>query len=151
MLKAGQEAPNFSLPDQNDNSVSLLDFRGKKNVIIFFYPKDNTPGCTAQSCSFRDNYSAFNELNTQVIGVSQDSVESHKDFSQRNQLSYPILCDADGSVRKLYGLKKLFGLIPDRVSFAINKNGIIQHVFCSQFQSTKHIEEMLNACRKITN
>ncbi|MDA0712890.1 MAG: peroxiredoxin, partial [bacterium] len=143
MLKIGQEAPDFTLFDQNGNQVSLSNFKGKQNVVIFFYPKDNTPGCTAQSCSFRDNYVGFKSLNTQVLGISDDSTESHQTFSQKNRLTYPILSDEKGVVREKYGLKKFLGFLPSRTSFAINAEGKITAVFSSQLQVSKHIDEML--------
>lgn len=149
MLKVGQEAPDFTLFDQNGNQVSLADFKGKQNVVLFFYPKDNSPGCTAQSCSFRDNYIGFKSLNTQVLGISDDSTESHKNFSQKNRLTYPLLSDRNGTVREKYDLKKFLGFLPPRTSFAINTDGKIVAVFSSQLQVSKHIDEMLKACQKM--
>jgi thioredoxin-dependent peroxiredoxin len=149
MLKIGEEAPHFSLSDQSGQIVSLLDFRGKKNVVIFFYPKDNTPGCTSQSCSFRDNYEGFNSFNTQVIGISDDSVKSHQKFSTENRLPYPVLSDEGGEIRKRFGLKSFLGIFPPRVSFVIDQNGIIQHIFSSQVQIARHIDETLQAVQRL--
>ena len=129
--------------------VSLLDFRGKKNVVIFFYPKDNTAGCTSQSCSFRDNYAGFNAYNAQVIGISDDSVKSHQGFAAEHKLPYPVLSDAGGKVRKSFGLKSFLGILPPRASFVIDQNGIIQHVFSSQVQIARHIDETLQAVQRL--
>ncbi len=151
MLKVGEEAPHFSLLDQNGNSVSFLDFRGKKNLVIFFYPKDNTPGCTSESCSFRDNYAGFCALNTQVLGISDDSVQSHEWFAAEHRLPYPVLSDEGGKVRKSFGLNRFLGILPPRASFVIDQKGIICHVFSSQVQISRHIDETLQAVQLLAN
>lgn len=145
MLEIGTPAPDFSLVDQNGNTLALSDFKGKSAVVLFFYPKDDTPGCTAESCSFRDNYVGFKALGTQILGISSDPPDSHKAFSAKHQLPYPLLSDTDGRVRILYNVKKTFGLLPGRASFVIDSAGIIRHAVSSQFSISRHIDETLRA------
>src|SRR6266849_10612981 len=124
MVELGSLAPGFRLKTSTGEYVSLEDFRGKKNVVVYFYPKDFTRGCTAEACNFRDSYEAFKELGAEVIGISSDSQDSHRDFAQRHHLPFILLSDADGSVRKTYEVKKTLGLFAGRVSFVIDKKGI---------------------------
>jgi peroxiredoxin Q/BCP len=149
MLAVGTLAPNFELPDQNGHTIELAQFKGKQSVVLFFYPRDHTPGCTAQSCSFRDNYLGFKNLGAQVIGISADSVESHEGFASEYKLPYPILSDAAGSVAKQYGLKKTFGLIAPRVSFVIDKQGAIRYAYSSQLRASSHVDETLQAVQRM--
>ncbi len=121
LLAIGAQAPNFRLPTSNGSYVALEDFLGKQNVVVYFYPKDFTRGCTAEACSFRDSYEAFKDLRAEVIGISSDSQDSHRDFAQQHHLPFILLSDADGSVRKAYGVKKSLGLFAGRVSFVIGK------------------------------
>jgi peroxiredoxin Q/BCP len=145
MLKQGEQAPDFSLPDQDGQTVTLSELLKGYFVVIFFYPKDHTPGCTEQSCSFRDQYSDFKANNAQVIGISSDSTESHKGFAQAHALPFPLLTDRDGKVGKLYDINKIFGALPGRVTFVIDKSGIIRHAFSSQFKIQSHIDQALEA------
>ena len=151
MSLLNQKAPLFSLPDQDGKLINLASFLGKKAVVLFFYPQDNTPGCTAQACSFRDNDVGFQALNAQVLGISSDSQESHQNFKHQHRLSYPILSDLGGQVALSYGVKKRFGLFKDRVSFVIDPTGLVRHVFASQFQVTRHIDECLRALQQINS
>jgi thioredoxin-dependent peroxiredoxin len=148
MLKIGEVAPDFLLPDQNGNLVRLSDFRNN-NVVIFFYPKDLTPGCSMQSCSFRDNYEEFNKLNTKIIGISSDSIESHDKFVRKYNLLFSLLSDRSGKVRKLFKVKKTFGLLPGRATFVIDKNGTIRFTLSSQFNVPRHIKETLQFVRSM--
>jgi thioredoxin-dependent peroxiredoxin len=150
LLAVGQPAPNFRLPTSNGSYVALKDFLGKRNVVVYFYPKDFTRGCTAEACSFRDSYQAFKDLGAEVIGVSSDSQNSHRDFAQEHHLPFILLSDTDGSVRKAYEVKKSLGFFAGRVSFVIDKKGIIRHVFSSQIRATAHVEEALNILRSLT-
>ena len=143
MVELGGPAPGFRLQTGAGEYVSLEDFRGKKNVVIYFYPKDFTKGCTAEACEFRDSHEEFKNLGAEVIGISGDNQESHRDFAGEHKLPFILLSDSDGSVRKSYGVKKTFGLIPGRVSFVIDKNGIVRHVFSSQSRATAHVDEAL--------
>ncbi len=142
-VEVGAPAPDFTLPNQEGQPVSLEDYKGKSAVVLYFYPKDNTPGCTAEACSFRDSYDVFKEAGAEVIGVSSDSEGSHQSFAARHGLPFVLLSDQGGKVRKLYGVPSTFGLLPGRVTYVIDKDGIVRHVFNSQFGATKHVEEAL--------
>ena len=133
MLKIGDKAPNFTLQDKNGNSVSLSDFLGKK-VVVYFYPKDNTPGCTRQACTFASNYDKFNYINVTVIGISKDSVASHQKFAEKYALPFILLSDPELDAIKAFGVwqekknygKTIMGVV--RSTFIIDENGIIEHV-----------------------
>lgn len=142
-VKVGDTAPDFTLVSQSGASVSLQDFRGKKSVVLYFYPKDDTPGCTAESCEFRDRYDVFTTAGAEVIGVSADSPESHQKFATKYQLPFTLLSDTGNQVRKLYGVPSTLGLLPGRVTYVIDKEGVVQHIFNSQFNFKGHIEESL--------
>ena len=134
MLETGTKAPDFSLPDQDGVMHSLNRYRGKK-VILYFYPRDNTPGCTKQACGFRDLYPQFTEKSAVVLGVSKDSVASHKKFQEKYQLSFPILSDTELQVIQAYDVwkeKKLYGKVSMgvvRITYLIDENGIISKAF----------------------
>jgi peroxiredoxin Q/BCP len=149
LLAVGDIAPNFRLPTSDGSYVALEGFLGRKNVVVYFYPKDFTQGCTAEACSFRDSYEAFKDLGAEVIGISSDNQSSHRNFAQQHHLPFVLLSDVEGSVRKAYGVKKTLGLFPGRVSFVIDKKGIIRHVFSSQTRATEHVEEALNILKSI--
>jgi thioredoxin-dependent peroxiredoxin len=148
-LAVGERAPDFSLQSQQRAVVNLADFLGKKTIVLFFYPKDNTPGCTAESCGFRDSHDAFAEAGAEVIGVSADSADSHEQFAQKHRLPMTLLSDPGGQTAARYGVKSLFGLIPGRVTFVIDREGLIRHVFSSQLRATKHVEEALTVVKQI--
>ncbi|MDD1769381.1 MAG: peroxiredoxin [Methanomassiliicoccales archaeon] len=141
-LSVGDQAPDFTLEDQNGEVFRLADIVGKKAVVIYFYPKDFTPGCTEEAYAFRDKYEVFKDAGAEVIGISSDSVESHKRFAKELNLPYILLSDPGSKVRELYHATSLGG-IPGRVTFVIDKKGEIRMVFSSQFQPTKHIQEAL--------
>ncbi|MEM7371591.1 MAG: peroxiredoxin [Bacteroidota bacterium] len=143
-LAVGDQAPAFSLPNQDGEVVSLSDFAGKKHIVLYFYPKDETPGCTKEACGFRDQYEAFTDAGAEVIGVSFDSVRSHQKFSSNRNLPFQLLSDSNKEVSKRYGVtNSLFGLLPGRETFVIDKTGIVRHRFASQFQIDPHIEDAL--------
>jgi len=146
-VKVGSVAPDFTLPSQAGEMVSLKDFSGRKPVVLFFYPKDDSPGCTKEVCAFRDNFEEFSKLDAQVIGISSDSVESHRRFAAKHDLSFPLLSDEGGNIRRLYGVPKTFGLIPGRVTYIIDKEGVVRHVFSSQLSVQRHVQEALAALR----
>jgi thioredoxin-dependent peroxiredoxin len=148
-VRVGEPAPDFTLPSPTGEPVSLGDFRGKSEVVLFFYPKDNTPVCTAEACSFRDSYEAFREAGAEVIGVSADSVESHRRFAGRHRLPFRLLSDADGALRARYGVPRTLGLFPGRVTYLIDRRGIVRHVFSSQFQPARHVEEALRVLKQM--
>jgi thioredoxin-dependent peroxiredoxin len=147
--RVGDLAPEFTLPASDGETVSLSDFRGRAEVVLFFYPKDNSPACSVEACSFRDSYETFRDAGAEVIGISADSPKSHSRFAKRFRLPFRLLSDAGGSVRSRYGVNRTFGLIPGRVTFLIDKQGIVRHVFSSQFQPFKHVSEMLGILRKL--
>ncbi len=134
MLEEGIKAPEFSLPDKDGNIVNLSDFKGKK-VILYFYPKDSTPGCTKQACGFRDNFSEYQKLNAVVIGISKDSVKSHTNFASKQNLNFIILSDTELNTIKAYGVwqeKKNYGKVSMgvvRTTYVIDENGVIEKVF----------------------
>ncbi|MCL4135909.1 UNVERIFIED_CONTAM: hypothetical protein GTU68_021234 [Idotea baltica] len=144
-LKIGDQVPEFSLKDQNNKSVDITNFIGKNPMVIYFYPKDDTPGCTKEACKFRDEFEAFTDLEVKVIGISADDVESHKNFADKYRLPFTLLADTENKVRKLFGVpKSMLGLVPGRVTYVVNNKGTIIHIFNSQFGAEKHITEALN-------
>jgi peroxiredoxin Q/BCP len=148
-VKVGDKAPDFTLPSQMGDNVTLSEYQGKKNVVLYFYPKDETRGCTREACEFRDRYDVFTGLGAEVLGVSSDTLESHKSFATHHGLPFLLLSDEDGKVRKLYGVPSSMGIIPGRVTFIIDKKGVVRHVFSSQFQPEKHIEEALKVLKEL--
>jgi peroxiredoxin Q/BCP len=148
-VRVGDIAPDFTLPSQSGESVSLKDFIGKKSVVLYFYPKDDTPGCTAEACAFRDSYEVFKEAGAEVIGVSDDSSASHQKFATKYQLPFVLVTDSGKQLRKLYGVPATLGLLPGRVTYVIDKKGIVQHIFNSQFNFKGHIEESLKTLRSL--
>ena len=139
----GTPAPDFELPDQHGNLVRLSQYRGRSAVVVYFYPKDDTTGCTIEACRFRDDFEKFRSTGAEIIGISDDSSESHERFASKYKLPFTLLSDKGGHVRKLYGVKKTFGLIPGRVTFVIDRQGIVRHVFSSQSSPARHVEEAL--------
>lgn len=153
MLETGTKAPDFSLPDQDGVMHSLSQYRGKK-VILYFYPRDNTPGCTKQACGFRDLYPQFTEKGAVVLGVSKDSVASHKKFQEKYQLSFPILSDTELQVIQAYDVwkeKKLYGKVSMgvvRTTYLIDENGIISKAF-GKVKAAQNPEQMLEELNDI--
>ena len=148
-VNIGDTAPDFTLKSQTSGTVSLSQFRGKKNVVLYFYPKDESPGCTREACTFRDSYELFTDLGAEVIGVSADTVESHKAFADHYSLPFTLLSDPDNRIRQLYGATSALGFVPGRVTFVIDRKGIVRHVFSSQLQPEKHIEEAREILKKL--
>jgi len=148
-VKIGDIAPEFTLPDQSGKMVSLTDF-ADKIVVLYFYPKDFSTGCTAEACSFRDSYTVFKDAGAEVIGISSQSVDSHKRFALANNLPFILLSDEDGKIRKLYGVPSTLGIIPGRVTFVIDKKRIVRHMFNSQTNPTKHVDEALRIIKDIS-
>ena len=148
-VDVGSVAPDFTLHSQSGQMVSFKDFIGEKLVVLFFYPKDDTPGCTKQACAFRDSFEEFRKLDAEEIGISSDSVESHRGFAKKHSLPFTLLSDKGGKVRKLYGVPNTLGLFPGRVTYVIDEKGIVRHVFSSQLGAEKHVEEALQALQSI--
>jgi thioredoxin-dependent peroxiredoxin len=148
-VKVGDRAPDFTLPSQMGDNVTLSEYFSKKNVVLYFYPKDETTGCTKEACAFRDSYEVFTELGAEVLGVSGQSVESHKSFATHHGLPFLLLADVGDKVRKLYGVPANMGFIPGRVTYIIDKKGFVRHIFNSQTQPEKHIQEATQALEKL--
>lgn len=148
-IGVGDRAPDFTLPAQDGSEVSLKDFIGKKNVVLYFYPKDNTGGCTREACAFRDSYKAFSEAGAEVLGVSSDSEKSHEEFAGKHQLPFKLLADKDGKVRKLYGVPTTIGMLPGRVTYVIDKNGVVRLTFNSQLNAEKHVTKALEILKEL--
>jgi peroxiredoxin Q/BCP len=148
-VQVGQLAPDFALPSLTGQPVSLASFRGKKDIVLYFYPKDRTYGCTVEACAFRDSYEAFKDAGAEVIGISSDSEESHQKFATRNQLPFILLSDKGGTVRKRYGVASTIGLLPGRVTYIIDKRGVVRHIFSSQFTPLKHVSEALKVLQTL--
>jgi thioredoxin-dependent peroxiredoxin len=143
-VDVGSKAPEFALPSQSREMVSLGDFLGEKPVVLFFYPKDDTPGCTKEACAFRDEFERFRELGAEVIGISSDSVESHERFADKHKLPFPLLSDRGEKVRRLYGVPNTLGLFPGRVTYVIDQEGVVRHVFSSQIGVERHATEAVS-------
>ncbi len=148
-LKVGDSAPDFALPDREGHTIRLGDYRGKKPVVLYFYPKDDTPGCTKEACAFRDQYEDFKDAGAEVIGVSSDTSASHARFASKYRLPFVLVSDSDGAVRRSYGVKATLGVLPGRVTFVIDEDGIVRHVFNSQLQATQHVAEARAALREL--
>ncbi len=148
-VKMGDQAPDFALPDRNGKTVRLSDYRGKKAVVLYFYPKDDTPGCTKESCTFRDRYQDLQDAGAEVIGVSSDDEASHAKFAAKYRLPFVLLSDRGAAVRKQYGVPATLGLLPGRVTYVIDRQGVVRHVFNSQFNATQHVAEALEALGKM--
>ncbi len=142
-LNVGDPAPDFTRPSSAGETIRLSQFRGKSAVVLYFYPRDNTSVCTAQACLFRDHYETVRAAGAEVIGVSANTLESHQKFADRHHLPFPLISDADGSLRALYGVSATMWVIPRRVTFLIDRDGIIQHVCSSLFQAAPHVDETL--------
>ena len=148
-VKVGDKAPDFTLPSQMGDKVTLSEFFGKKNIVLYFYPKDETPGCTREACNFRDSYEELANLGAEVLGVSGQSVESHKSFATHYGLPFILLSDIGNKVRELYGVPSTMGLIPGRVTYIIDKQGFVRHIFSSQTQTQRHVEEAKNTLEEL--
>lgn len=146
-LKVGDPAPLFEAPADSGETFRLADHVGKSFVVLYFYPKDDTPGCTREACAFRDSWDKIRALGAVVVGVSSDGVDSHRAFKAKHRLPFILVSDVGGKIRELYGVKRL--LIPPRVTFVIDKKGRIAHVYNSQLNAEKHAEEALRALEAI--
>jgi peroxiredoxin Q/BCP len=150
ILKAGDRAPDFTLPSSGGQSVTLSKLYADKTVVVFFYPKDDTVGCTIEACGFRDSYETFVEAGAEVVGISSDTIASHERFAEKHKLPMTLLSDADGKVRALFGVKSTLGLMPGRATFVIDRNGVVRHAFASQLRAGAHVGEALSVVRELT-
>lgn len=146
-IKVGDTIPVFSLPDQDGRVVDISDLLGKKQLVIFFYPQDGSLNCTREACYFRDLMDVFEEAGAMVIGISGQSVESHKNFATANNLKYILLSDSKNEVRKLFGVpSRIFGLVPGRVTYVTDRDGKVVFIFDSQTETQRHADEALKIC-----
>jgi thioredoxin-dependent peroxiredoxin len=142
--EVGSHVPEFTLADQNGKLFSINSVIGKKNLVIYFYPKDDTPGCTDEACYFRDELEAFSKADALIIGISGQSVDSHKKFAERYNLGFTLLSDEGDKVRKLFGVPDNFlGLLPGRVTYIVDKSGKVVYIYNSQTQAKRHVDEAL--------
>jgi peroxiredoxin Q/BCP len=149
ILKSGDDAPNFTLPDNQGRQVSLSDFKSKW-VVLYFYPKDDTPGCTTEACHFRDDFKLLENLGAQVVGMSIDDSFSHKKFAEKYNLPFPLLSDASGEVASLYGALNNFLVIKlaKRYTYLINPQGKIAKIYLS-VDTSKHSQEIIEDLKKL--
>ncbi len=146
-LKIGDQIPLFSLKDQNGNIRTSSKLNN--SLVLFFYPKDDTPGCTIEACGFRDKYDLFKILGAEVWGISNGSSQSHLEFANKNKLPYPLLCDQNNILRKQFGVPRKLGFIEGRVTYIINSEGIITHIFEDLLNGPAHIKEAIKALKKL--
>lgn len=143
-IQVGDTAPDFTLPKQDGTPVHLKALLEKGPVVLYFYPKDETYGCTKEACSFRDAYEDFTGAGAEVVGVSSDSSASHAGFASKHKLPFILLADEKGDLRRQYGVSRsMFGLLPGRVTYVIDQKGVVRHLFDSQLQATRHVQEAL--------
>ena len=141
-IGVGDPAPDLALPDASGRTVRLSDFRGRP-VVLYFYPGDFTPGCTVEACAFRDAYDAFAEAGVAVIGISGDAADRHAAFAERFSLPFILLSDTSGDARAAYGVPRTLGLLPGRVTYLIDREGVVRHVFSSQLRPRSHAQTAL--------
>ena len=149
MLKIGDKAPDFQLPTATGEIFRLSQALQQNNVVLYFYPKDDTRGCTAQACSFRDQYDVFRENNAEVVGISSDDIQSHQRFSTKHQLPFTLLSDSKGEVRKLLRVPRTMGIVPGRVTYLIDKAGIVRYAFNSQLKPLEHVAGTLEVLKTL--
>ena len=148
-IDVGDPAPDLTLSAHSGEQITLAEFRGKKAVVVFFYPKDGSPVCTKEACAFRDAYEDFVEAGAVVIGVSSDSAARHQSFASNHRLPFVLVSDTDAKARRAFGVPRSMGLLPGRVTYVIDKEGVVRHVFSSQFAADRHVQEALDCIRKL--
>ena len=146
-IKVGDKVPDFSAIAEDGSTIRLADFLGQRSLVLFFYPKDGSPICTNEVCSFRDSYEQFVDAGAEVIGVSSDSTTSHQSFAQQHKLPFRLISDNDGSLRKAFGVPKALGILPGRATYVIDKEGVLRLVFSAQFASNEHVEQAMRALK----
>jgi peroxiredoxin Q/BCP len=147
-VKVGDQAPDFEGPKSDGSRLGLKDFIGKKNVVLYFYPKDDTPGCTREACGFRDNLGLVRKLGAEIVGVSLDSIESHRRFMEKYELPFPLISDKDKRIATAYGVIRDTGTTTNRVTVIIDKKGKITKVF-PKVDVSKHTEEVEAALKEL--
>ncbi|MCJ8166683.1 peroxiredoxin [Pontibacter sp. E15-1] len=150
-MREGDIAPDFELQRQDGGFFRLHEMLKEKNVVLYFYPKDSTSGCTKQACRFRDEYEAFKEYDAEVVGVSSDSLQSHQKFERVYHLPFTLLCDKGGQIRSIYGVPRRLGLLPGRVTYIIDKSRRVRAVYNSMSKPLEHIDTALEVLRNINS
>ena len=148
-IQAGSKAPDFTLPSQSGAPVRLQDRLGERVIVLYFYPRDDTRGCTAEACAFRDSYEVFADAGADVIGISSDSVDRHAAFAGKHDLPFTLLSDQGGAVRKSYGVPAALGVLPGRVTYVIDRAGTVRHVFNSMTNIGRHIDDALTVVKDL--
>jgi thioredoxin-dependent peroxiredoxin len=148
-IGVGDKVPDFTLPSQSGEQVRLYDRIGERVVVLYFYPKDETSGCTAEACAFRDSHEVFSDAGAEVIGISSDSVDRHAAFADHHKLPFTLLSDTGGKVRKLFGVPSALGFIPGRVTYVIDRDGTVRHVTSSMMNIGGHVNDALDVVRKL--
>lgn len=148
-VSIGDQAPEFEATSHDGQVIRLSDYRNERVVVLFFYPKDGTPVCTREACAFRDAYEDFTKAGAVVIGVSADSEKKHQSFAATNRLPFHLVSDRDGSLRRLFGVPKTMGFLPGRVTYVIDKAGVVRLLFNSQMSAEGHVEEAMKVVRDL--
>ncbi|HWG12394.1 MAG TPA: peroxiredoxin, partial [Streptosporangiaceae bacterium] len=148
-IRVGDQAPDFTLPTQSGETFRLQDHLGERVIVLYFYPKDNTSGCTAEACAFRNSYEVFTEAGADVIGVSSDSVDRHAGFADKHNLPFTLVSDEGSRLRKTYGVPGVLGVIPGRVTYVIDRAGVVRHVFSSMTNIDGHVDDALRVVREL--
>jgi thioredoxin-dependent peroxiredoxin len=148
-IGVGDKVPDFTLPSQSGEEVRLYDRLGERVVVLYFYPKDNTSGCTAEACAFRDSHETFTDAGAEVIGVSSDSADKHASFAGQHNLPFTLLSDKGGKVRKSYGVPTVLGVIPGRVTYVIDRTGTVRLVFSSMTNIDQHVKDALDVVKQL--
>jgi thioredoxin-dependent peroxiredoxin len=146
-IRVGDVAPDFSLPDQDGKLVNLKSYRGESAVVVYFYPKNDTPGCTAEACLFRDQFEDFSDAGAVVIGVSNDDATSHRAFATKHRLPFTLVADRKGAVRKAWGVKRSLGILPGRSTYVVDKEGVVRHAFAAMGSVSRHVGDALTVVR----
>lgn len=145
MLEPGDPAPDFDTVDHHGEPVRLADYRGRQPVVVYFYPKDDTPVCTREACAFRDHYEDFVNAGAEVIGISGDDADSHQKFAASHSLPFRLVSDGDGELRRAFGVTRTLGIMPGRTTFVIDRAGTIRLVFSAQLAAERHVRQALAA------
>lgn len=148
-IQVGDRAPTIVAEAHTGEMILTGDFLGKHAVVVYFYPKDNTPICTTEACSFRDAYEDFAKAGAVVIGVSADSLEKHRAFAAKKNLPFLLVSDSDGAIRRAFGVPNTWGIFPGRVTYVIDREGIVRHVFNSQWNGGRHVQEALDVVKQL--
>ena len=149
-IAIGDRAPLFTATAHTGQEVALADYLGKQVVVLYFYPHDGTPVCTAEACAFRDAYTDFVAAGAVVIGVSGNSIESHRQFVEDRRLPFLLVSDQDGALRKAFGVPRLLGFLLGRTTYVIDKAGVVRHIFTSHLSADRHIDEALRVVRELS-